>query len=910
MLETLLQTKLYVPPLRPNLVSRPQLIERLNQGLNLGHKLTLISAPAGYGKTTLVSEWVTSCKRPVAWLSLDKGDNDLTLFLAYLVASLQTVAANIGEGVLAMLQSSQSPPVETTLAALLNEIAIIPDSIVLVLDDYHLVDALPVDNALTFLLDHLPPQLHLVIATRSDPNLSLARLRARGQLTELRAANLHFAPSEVAGFLNQMMGLNLSAEDIAALETRTEGWIAGLQLAALSIQHKKDVAGFISEFAGDDRYIVDYLVDEVLAQRPSGTKDFLLQTSILNRLTGPLCDAVTGHEDGQKLLEILDETNLFIVPLDNRRRWYRYHHLFADMLRQRLAETASSREINTLHQRASQWCEENDFVIEAVEHALAAEDFDNVIRLAELGAMEILMQGQQSVLLKWQGELPRELVASRPRFCMTIAWAWLSIGHTREAEACLQLLEQSLGKEMVALYAVQDRAEKIDPAIQVVLVEIAVMRIELAIEGGDIAQVFKLSQLVLPYLEDEERPHQDSHLENLRSVVFFVLGLAYKISGELSEAGEALSKAAVLGRQLGNVYVAAGSVGRLAGVQAMQGHLDQAVRTCKQGLKLVQEMVGEPPMFGLIHAELGNLLFERNDLEAALHHLQEGVDLAKPWGFLEAFVPGYMGLARLKAAQGEWSEAFAVLDELMELGQRNPEAVMPAVEAFRAKLWAAQGNVESAGMWAETSGLHVDGELSYLREGESIILVRVLMAQKRWDAAVGLIGRLLEVTENGGRWGRVIELLILQALALDAQGQSDEALRPLSQALTLGKPQGYVRIFVDEGEPMAHLLYRAAAHGITPGYTGALLAALQNLRLAPVGESEVREPISGIIDPLSVRELEVLDCLAEGLSNREIAQQLTISLTTVKTHTRNIYRKLDVNSRTQAVARGKALGII
>jgi LuxR family maltose regulon positive regulatory protein len=315
-------------------------------------------------------------------------------------------------------------------------------------------------------------------------------------------------------------------------------------------------------------------------------------------------------------------------------------------------------------------------------------------------------------------------------------------------------------------------------------------------------------------------------------------------------------------------------------------------------------------MSGLIHAELGNLLYERNDLEAALHHLQEGIDLAKPWGFLEAFVPGYMGLARLKAAQGEWSETFAVLDELTELGQSNPGAVMPAVESFRARLWAAQGNVEAAGLWAETSGLHVDGELSYLREEESIVLARVLMAQKRWSAAGRLIGRLLKVTESGERWGRVIELLILRALVHDAQDQSDEALESLARALTLAEPQVYVRIFLDEGEPMAQLLYRAATHGITPGYTGELLAAFQNLESAPVAKSEVRAPKSGIIEPLSVRELEVLDCLAEGLSNREIAQRLTISLTTVKTHTRNIYRKLDVNSRTQAVAKGKALGIV
>ncbi len=484
---SLLTTKLFIPPARANLVPRPRLIERLDAGLGAGCRLILLSAPAGFGKSTLLSNWISQNEIPAGWVSLDEGDNDPVRFLAHFIAALQTIEVGIGETPMAMLQSSQPPPIESILTALINEIAQAPRDVILVLDDYHLIHTPSIHQQLVFLLEHQPPQMHLVIATRSDPLfLPLSRLRARGQMIELRADDLRFLSQETTAFLNQVMGLKLSGDQVATLENRTEGWIAGLQLVGLSMQNRDDTNGFISAFAGDDRYIIDYLVDEVLTQRPQGTKDFLLQTSILERMTGSLCDAVTGQEGGEKVLQGLERANLFIVPLDNRRRWYRYHHLFADLLRQRLEESTPPKEIESLHQRASQWYEENDFLVEAVEHALAAEDFDNVIRLTELGSMEILMRGQQSLLLKWQAEFPRELVASHPRFCMTIAWAWLSTGHPQEAEECLQFLEQSLGIEMEELFSERDRAVEIDPAIQLLLVEAAVIRIELAMEGGDL----------------------------------------------------------------------------------------------------------------------------------------------------------------------------------------------------------------------------------------------------------------------------------------------------------------------------------------------------------------------------------------------------------------------------------------
>ena len=902
-MEQLLTTKLYIPPPRPELVPRPRLIELLNTGLY--RKLTLISAPAGFGKTTMLSDWVGKINFPVAWLSLDKGDNDIKRFLQYFIAALQTIDTDVFETVQAMLQSPQSPPIESILTELVNEVASIEQNIILVLDDFHLIEASTVHDALNFLLSHLPPRVHLVITSRSDPLLQISILRAKDQVTELRADNLRFSIREATQFLNDVMGLALSADEVRSLEIRTEGWIAGLHLAALSMQSTDDVDGFISAFTGDDRYIVDYLVDEVLAQRPKGTKDFLLRTSILSRMSGPLCDAVAGQEGGQEMLERLDQANLFIVPLDNKRLWYRYHHLFAGLLRQRLEESADTQEINALHMRASQWFEEHDLLIEAVEHALAAEDYENVIQLIELGSMELLMQSQQSLLLRWQDELPPELITTYPRFCMTIAWAHLSIGHPGEAEKCLQRIEQSLGIETDDILLERERTKQLDLTVYSFLVEIAVMRMELAIEGGDIPQVFELSRLVLPHLEDDQTPLLDDHRKDLLYVVFFVLGLAYKISGKLSQAAESLSQAAVLGQERGNVHIIAGSTGRLANVQSMQGHLNQAVRTCQGGLELVQAIVGEhSPVPILLHAELGNLLYEKNDLEAALYHLQEGINVGRPWGFLEAFIPGYTGLARVRAAQRDWDGAFAALDELETLGEDNPAMVMPAVETLRALLSVAQGKVDAAYHWAMNAGLDPQGEINFQRIGELMVLARALIARGSLDDVVDLLTRMINTAEAEGWLGMVIEMRVLLAIALQGHGESDEALAVLEQVLNLAEPEGYVRVFIDEGDPLKALLREAETRVITPNYVPKLLAAFETDHV------QIESPsIPSLIEPLSERELEVLRLLKTELSGPEIANELNIALSTMRTHTQNIYSKLGVSNRRAAVSKAEDLNL-
>jgi LuxR family maltose regulon positive regulatory protein len=747
--------------------------------------------------------------------------------------------------------------------------------------------------------------MHLVITSRSDPLIQIPSLRARGQITELRAEHLRFTTLEATRFLNQVMGLALSEDEVRSLETRTEGWIAGLHLAALSMQDSEDVEGFISAFTGDDRYIVDYLVDEVLSQRPTGTKDFLLRSSILKRMSGPLCDAVAGQEGGQEMLERLDQANLFIVPLDNKRLWYRYHHLFADLLRQRLQETADTQEINALHMRASQWFEENDLLVDAVEHALAAEDYENGIQLIELGSMELLMHSQQSLLLNWQDEIPQVLVASHPRFCMTIAWAHLSLGHPGEAEKCLQRIEQSLGIETADTLHERDRAKQLDLMVYSLLVEITVMRMELAIEGGDLHQVLELSRLVLPHLEDDQTTLQDDHRKDLLYVVFFVLGLVYKINGKLNQAADSLSQAAVLGQERGNVHIIAGSTGRLASVQSMQGHLNQAVRTCQGGLKLVKEIVGErSPVPILLHAELGNLLYEKNDLEAAQYHLQEGINVGRPWGFLEAFVPGYTGLARVRAAQGDWDGAFAALDELATLGEDNPAMVMPAVETLRALMWVAQGKVDAAYHWAMNVGLDPQGEIDFHRLGELMLYTRVLIARHAYREAVDLLTRMVAAAEARGWFGRAIEMRVLLALAHSSRGARDQAMIAFKQALISAEREGYVRVFIDEGDPLKALLREAETRLIAPDYVPKLLEAFE------VDHAQVEFPtVPSLIEPLSERELEVLRLLKTELSGPEIADELMIALSTMRTHTQNIYSKLGVSNRREAVSKAEDLNL-
>lgn len=900
-----LVTKLFIPRPRLNVVARPRLIERLNEGLH--RTLSLIAAPAGFGKTTLVSAWVEGIGRSTAWLSLDEGDNDLTRFLIHLVAAIQTIAADSGAGVLGALQSSQPPPAEAILTALLNEVATLPDSFVLILDDYHVIDAKPVDDALTFLLEHLPPQMHLLISTREDPQLPLARLRARSQLTELRAADLRFTALEAAAFLNQVMGLSLSADDIAVLKDRTEGWIAGLQLAALSLQDHQDVSGFIQAFAGDHRYIVDYLVDEVLQRQPEDVRSFLLQTAILDRLSGSLCDAVTGQEGGAARLDALERGNFFVVPLDDRRQWYRYHHLFADVLSAHLRAEQPD-QVSALHRHASEWYERHGSAADAIRHALAAEDFERAAGLVELALPELRRTRQEALVLGWLKALPDELIQVRPVLSAVYGGALLSGGELEGVEARLRDAERWLDPMV-------DRSEMVvvdDKEFRLLPGSIAVWRAGRALVLGDVAATLVFARQALDVAPEEDHVNRGSAAA--------LLGLASWASGDLETAHWVYAEGMASLKRAGYFADVLGCSIALADIRIVQGRLHDAMRTYERALQFAAEQ-GEPILQGTadMYVGMSELRREQNDLTAATQLVLRSEELGEFAGKPQNPYRWCVALARIREAEGDLDGA---LDLLQEAERRYVSDFFPNVRpilAMKTRVWVMQGRVDEALGWAHDQGLSVEDDLTYLREFEHLTLARVLLAQYRTEGAgrslheaLGLLERLLHAAEAGERTGRAIEILVVQALAHQVEGDIPAALIPLERALMPAEPEGYVRMFVDEGPPMAHLLREAAAGGIVPAYTGMLLAAFEAEQQRRAGASPLRtSPASQpLIEPLSRRELEVLRLLRSELSGPEIARELVVALSTIRTHTKTIYSKLDVTNRRAAVTRAAELDLI
>ena len=925
MLSAILVTKLYIPPPTPKVVFRPRLIERLNEGLLEGRTagVTLISAPAGFGKTTLISEWAASCNCMVAWLSLDEEDSDLTRFLVYLIAALRTVAPNLGDGVISALQASQSPPGEPVLIALLNEITTLSDRTILVLDDYHLIDAKPVDQALTFLLEHLPRQMHLVITTREDPQLPLARLRAQGRLTELRAADLRFTPAEAAEFLNQVMSLKVSAEDIAALDHRTEGWIAGLQLAALSMRGREDVHGFITSFAGDDRYIVDYLVEEVLQHQPEPIRNFLLQTAILDRMNGPLCDAIIGNHQtgGRALLEALQRGNFFVVPLDDKRHWYRYHHLFAEVLRLHLMAEQPD-QVPILHRRASEWYEHNGTPADAIRHALAGEDFERAADLTERIFPAMSRIRQEGILLGWLKTLPEALIRSRPVLCNLYAGALMQTGEIQGVEGWLLAAERWLNLK-------NDGRERPDAASETMVVvdqeefrrlpgAVAVHRAGQALLLGNVARAMKYAQQAL------DLAPEDDFLR--RGGAATLLGLAYWTDGDLEAAQRMYAEGMASLQQANFISDVIGCALALADITMAQGRLREAIRIYERALQLAAEH-GKPTLRGTADmlVGMGDLCREQNDLQAAVQYLRRSKEQGEHTGLPQNPYRWRVAMARILAQQGDLDGALDLLEEAecLYVGDFSPN-VRP-VAASKTRVWVVQGRLAEALGWARGQNLTVHDDLSYLREFEHITLARILLAQYQCDPtdrsileAVGLLERLLKAAQAGGRDGSAIEILVLQALVHQAQGDIPAALLPLQQALALAEPEGYVRIFVDEGPAMAQLLLEAAARGILPDYTGKLLEASQPEQppvLAALGQAgqgrfPLSDPSQSQIEPLSQREREILRLFQTELSGPQIADELVIALSTVRSHTKSIFSKLGVNNRRAAVKRASELGLI
>ena len=901
----LLTTKLYLPPARSNRVSRTRLTARLNEA----RPLTLVAAPAGFGKTTLVSQWIPQSQHCVTWLSLDSADNDPIRFWCYVVAALQRLRSDLGAGALVLLQAPQPPPLPTVLTELLNDISRFDDQFALVLDDCHTIDEPSIHEALAFLVEHLPRQMRLILTTRSDPPLPLARYRASDLLTELRAEDLRFTSSEAAQFLTEVMGLDLSAEEMAALEQRTEGWIAGLQLAALSVQGRQDASAFIQAFSGSHRHVLSYLVEEVLNRRPAGTLGFLLRTSILDRLCAGLCDAVTGGHDSQAILAKLEQANLFIDPLDDQGRWYRYHPLFAEVLRTRQQQTHGDA-LPELHRRASAWYEQNGLTAEAVNHALAAEEWELAARLLERIVKQtvemVAFAGQAQTVLRWLKALPAAVVRTHPTLCFYHATVLMFTSQLDAAEAWLQDAERAIRPDM-------------PPAeTHSILGWVALIRADIARVRGDLASGVALAHQALELLPDTEAL--------ARAVARMNVGHAYLADGDVTQSAErtALEAIAPL-RGLGNLFATLIAVTNLARLQALQGRPHQAAAT----YALAE---GVAPGGGRLHELLngasfyigrGDLLREWDDLDEAEQHLTRGLELVQGLLSVDADVvtTGYVALAKLRHARGDLRGGLEVLDECARLA-REREFFAPLVgraEAVRAQLQLAskRGDLAAAIRWAESSGLRADDEiLPSLREVEYLTLARVLMAQHRTGEALRLLTRLLAAAEAGGRMGRVIETLMLQALAQQTQGMSTEAFAALHLVLTLAEPEGYVRIFVDEGEAMRELVgywrQETGRHKDLTEVQTRLMSYADKLLDAFANDAPADSPAlrSSLSEPLSARELEVLRLIAEGLSNQAIAQRLFLSTGTVKVHLRHIYGKLDVNSRTQAVARLRELNLM
>ena len=843
----------------------------------------------------------------IAWLSLDEGDNEPARFLTYLITALnqaEGIENDLGKGTLGMLQSPQPPPVEAVLTSLLNEITVVSDRIIFVLDDYHRIQSSPIDDVLTYLLEHLPPQLHLVIATREDPHLPLARLRAKGQLTEIRASDLRFSSSETAEFLNRVMGLNLSAEDIITLESRTEGWIAGLQLAAISLQGRQDSAYLIRSFSGSHRFVVDYLIEEVLEQQSERVQTFLLQTTLLDQLTGSLCDALTGHDDGQATLEMLERANLFIVPLDNDRRWYRYHHLFADLLRQRLNQNQSEK-LPSLHRRASEWYEQNGFADKAVEHALRGEYFEQAAYLIEDHYGDNY-ERDQAQLWRWLAAMPEDLVISRPHLTIARAWILFNRGQLDAAEHDLQFAEEALG-------SVRDRdsdspldRERLRVVERNILVgRVATIRSFLASYSGDMPGIILYARQALENLPQQE-------LE-WRSAALLALGDAYAGTGQMEAASEARSDALTTGQASDDAFYQTIVYLNLAETLRQQGRMRQVIDICERRMKVAEESgFSESGLVGWLLAIWGEALSELNDLDRALNRAQEGAKLAALGQDVWYEVMSNLYLVRVLFSHGKLSGAEEVIESTENLARKHniPLWASSSLSAWKARIWLAQGELKQASQWAEAYQLDPDVEPEYQHDMAYSVCARVLIVQGRLDVVEGLLHRLLEAAKAGGRTSRVIELLILQSLAAQSAGDTPRALSALEQALDLGREEGFVRAFVDEGPLMARLFFEALSHGIRPEYTRLLLVAFPTPEPQQADTLQKPDPHADWVEPLSERELEILQLIAEGLKNREISDRLFLSLNTVKAHNRNIFGKLGVNSRTQAVARARALGII
>jgi len=936
--DTLIRTKLRLPFIRPGLVYRPRLQARIAEGLR--GPLTLITAPAGFGKTTLVASCVAGGGMPVAWLSLDRNDNQVGRFLNYLVAALQEADNTVGSEAAQLVAGMQQTPTEAVLTSLINDLDSAAGEIALVLDDYQSINSQAVHEGVAFLLAHCPSNFHLLIVTRSDPPLPLARWRARGQMVELRTADLRFTEPEAAHFLNDVMGLHLDAASVSVLEERTEGWIAGLQMAALALQgtlsvrDREDVPGFIEGFSGTNRYILDYLLEEVLASQSPDIQRFLLRTSILERLTAPLCDAVLANGQAAKsrgddrstrseslcvgrsasVLEYLERANLFLVPLDDERIWYRYHHLFADLLRAQLQRSLGAQCVAQLHVRAADWHAQHGSILEAIHHASAASDDERVERFIEQHYMELVSRGEMSGYRFWTGKLSRELVHSRPWLCIYEAYSHSWFGELDEAGRLLEEAEKHIRSEISA-----PDARSMQGHLAYVKSRVTAMR-------GDIHRAIEFCLQAREYVPADNLALQfDTRV---------TLGYEYFLSGDYANASQILNESIQSGITAGAIIYTVAASCFMARLYAVHGLLNKSYDTYQMAAELIPEASGEHlGARALVEVGIADVLCEWNDLDAALAHVKQGLALLPYWGKADDWALAYITLARIHLAQANRSDAIDAVEKAIQLVQTRGvfSEARHAVEIAQVRLWLAQGDTQAATRWAvsQEERLSSGDRFGFEHELTHITQARVAIAQDRPNEGIGLLSHLEGTARLAGRMGRVIEILLLQALALQEIGDSERTILALTECLTLAEPERYVRVFLDEGQPMQMLLAQwlaQASAGSLRDYAIHLLShfdaepyvvmAAQE-KTSPAGDpsashvvSPVEPPGQALIEPLSQRELEVLHLIALGRTNKEIAQQLFVAPGTVKAHTSSIYRKLDVANRTEAVARARQIGIL
>jgi LuxR family maltose regulon positive regulatory protein len=895
MVQHLLATKLLMPTQRAALVSRQNLLEILDKSLVC--KVTIITAPAGFGKTTLIGDWINQRNIQAAWLSMDENDNDPNRFLSYFIKALQTIDSDIGETILEILQSPQVQINEPLLISLINEIVLsIPDETIFVLDDYHLVETPQINEIVYFLLIHLPPPIHIFIASRSDPSLPVALLRGRGELNEIRQDDLRFTTEETTEFLNRVKGLQLTENQVGVLVTRTEGWISGLQMAAISIQGSENTSAFIQSFTSSNRYIFDYLIEEILNRQPENVQDFLLDTSILGRLTGDLCNAVTNQPDGQEILDLLVRTNLFILPLDKDRQWYRYHHLFADLLQKQLTQKRPGF-IHELHKRASLWFDGEGFSEEAITHSLATKDFEFSAQILEQNIPVMLERGEElSLIAKFFSKLPEEFIRSHPYLSIQRIWGLVFSGRLDEAEERFQEVEYQPGI---------DKDKDLTGHIALVRALIANIR-------GNMESAILLAQQA-----DELIPAKDVVV---RGMIPYILGNGYLEIGKLNNAEQAYDQIRQIAISANNLWALTVAYHGLAQIKKLRGHLVEAKSLCEELLKIAAARKAERYGFLCgIHFELGDVLREFNNLDIARKRVMEGLELSESWEITTDIVSGYVTLARIYIAQADLDAAAEALREAKKASEMGNifRIIETKLDICQVQMWIQKGNAGDLSRWADKIeakliNLDQDEEFDFVTEMELIALARVWIttSTKSQDKSSlfkskNLLKRLASSAQKTERFYRLIEILALQSIVFDRLEDENMAFEVLDKSILLAQPEGCMRIFLDEGQPIQSILYRAQKLGIGLPYTKTLLDAFE-IQMRELSGSTSQD----LPEPLSDREMEVLMLLPTKMTAAEMAEKLIIAKSTIDTHIKHIYSKLGVNRRIEAIQRAEEIGLL